>query len=746
MGSVAIWSTHFVGNRAIVMGDGEDALQFVFHPGFVALSIFVPILVLLPAFLVVGSHDKVGKIRVAIGGSSSGLATCAMHFLGEAGIVNYALSYSIPHVLGAALVAVFACTTALTISFALRVSWTDSWWKRALCGLLLAGGVTGMHWITNTGTSYRLKRLSMPSPGDVTQNQTMIVVIALAVCAIGLLLILAILARRHRRQSADRVQQVVLACATFDPNGRLLVTPEGLLPSQTITKSYTEKSLDDVFSISHPTFLWIYRLSRNWRGIFDLLPSMRKHVHAGQEPVASQPRMVPRKSHSDDAEGSDDSSVIFRELFCVAAAELAEQINEPLEKLGVLYDEIMSTGTTGKISRALFRRSSSYPDVELGSSNPFAFGRGQLLFVVRRASKSEAARLQSQGFRFAGLQNVVEILARRMEVGREELTQSMDRMRSYSIKESMLNPGVHVGCFAVRASVGGGFDVLVRSEAKNLIPTVPFPISCLDDWQLSFLKQMDGWTFTNCLRWLRSKSDSCSEKEQMFITQLDDAFVDMAETMVDNLFQEARLVASPIHVPCLGSDDSYFPGHASIIAFHTIVPIQTRSPSPVMEFSPLSFFKCQQHVYRNTPDHEVFARRVHREFSPILEIDQKRQAARTSRLFRSSQEIPRLTPSKNAPPAHRYKWLSTLDRRASYSSSEPEKSKSGGKSEESHAWGGILVSQEVNIRVDEVGPEISPIEIDPLGVPLGSSGLATTEMEDPKTFVDSLFTICVESR
>lgn len=40
---------------------------------------------------------------------------------------------------------------------------------------------------------------------------------------------------RRRRQLADRAQQVVLACARFDPDGRLLVTQDGQLPSQKIT-------------------------------------------------------------------------------------------------------------------------------------------------------------------------------------------------------------------------------------------------------------------------------------------------------------------------------------------------------------------------------------------------------------------------------------------------------------------------------------------------------------------------------
>ncbi len=60
---------------------------------------------------------------------------------------------------------------------------------------------------------------------------------SLAACAI--LSTFAILAQRKRQTSAVRAKQIVLACAIFDPDGRLLVSPEGILPRQKITSAYT---------------------------------------------------------------------------------------------------------------------------------------------------------------------------------------------------------------------------------------------------------------------------------------------------------------------------------------------------------------------------------------------------------------------------------------------------------------------------------------------------------------------------
>ncbi len=52
---------------------------------------------------------------------------------------------------------------------------------------------------------------------------------------------IAISTSRRRKQLADRAQQVVLACARFDTDGKLMVTHEGLLPCQKITVQHNQR-------------------------------------------------------------------------------------------------------------------------------------------------------------------------------------------------------------------------------------------------------------------------------------------------------------------------------------------------------------------------------------------------------------------------------------------------------------------------------------------------------------------------
>ena len=54
-------------------------------------------------------------------------------------------------------------------------------------------------------------------------------------------MIIAILGQRSKRKSATRAQEVILASATFDMEGRIMVNPEGLLPCEKITNSYHER-------------------------------------------------------------------------------------------------------------------------------------------------------------------------------------------------------------------------------------------------------------------------------------------------------------------------------------------------------------------------------------------------------------------------------------------------------------------------------------------------------------------------
>jgi hypothetical protein len=539
-------------------------------------------------------------------------------------------------------------------------------------------------------------------------------------------------------------------------------------------KANLDQSFDDIFNISHPVFLWIFRTSRNWRGITELIPGMRSHLNtAATAKSGSRPGMDSSAHlHSNEDQGPEDYSVIFRELFCVAAAELAGQINEPIENVGVLYDEIMSTGVTQKRPRTIPKN--LFPnDLERAYPTPLVFGRGQVLFVVRRTNKAEAARLQASGFRFAGAQNVVDILARSMQVNRDELARHVEAMQQYSRGDHILNPGVHLACFAVRATVKGGFDILVRKDAKNQLPTMQLPISSLEPWQRDVIAHFHSWTVSACLKHLQTKSTFNSNSEQTFCNQLYDTIAALADEVADPFFNDAQLATRPTTAPCRGFGDYPMPGKAALLAFQIIVPIHSRAPNSRFIYSPISFFKTQQHIYRNMPDHDVFARKIHREFGPL--IGAKGPPSYRAPSFRSPSPTSPLSPSSSiAPSAYVVPTLYGHDKRpelanhkswfglspsGSYRREKPpslfppprtpvqpdsssEKHMIEPQQDSVTVFGGIMVSQEVSVDVREYTKGEDDVELRAMG----TFGCAATEVEDSETFVDVLFAEAVEGR
>lgn len=178
MGGIAIWCMHYIGNRAIDIADGEEQLQITYSGGFTALSFFLPIMVLITAFVAMGTNDKVSWWRVAVGGTLAGSAICGMHYLGNASINNYVLVYNAGNVVGAALIAVAASNIALSAFFVFRGAWTNSWWKRGISAVVLAGAVSGMHWCASTGTQYKLVALAGTN-SQLSRSGTVIIVVCL---------------------------------------------------------------------------------------------------------------------------------------------------------------------------------------------------------------------------------------------------------------------------------------------------------------------------------------------------------------------------------------------------------------------------------------------------------------------------------------------------------------------------------------------------------------------------------------
>ncbi|GKT49427.1 single-stranded DNA-binding protein RIM1, mitochondrial [Colletotrichum spaethianum] len=763
MGGIAIWCMHFIGNRAIDLADGEPELQIAYSSGFTALSFFVPIAVLLAAFVAVGINNTVSWWRVCVGGVLAGAAICGMHYLGNNSIDNYVCIYNPVNVVGAALIAVAASIVALALFFVFRAAWTTSWWKRAACSVVLAGAVSGMHWCAATGTEYQLVRLNTGS-NELSRNTTVIVVICLSIGACFVMGGTAIYTARIMRRYASKAQQVVLAAAVFDKHNRILVNPDGLVPTEKITDTFLEKNASDTFSIAHPLFLWMFQASRNWSGISTLVGGMANHLAHLPRRGRDRDTRAGIQLINEHGELIENYDVIFRELFCVAAAGLAEKMKEHLTSVGLLWDEILPTGASGErpghekevpvlrpdgTVRKVEATSNSVDLAEkgVGRRRHHEFGRGSLMFLVRRVQTDrEIERLEAAGYRFAELRQVSNIIGTSMQIKSADLESKLQNMAAYVSDNNQLEPGVHLGFFGIRARVGSyGFDVAVRRGARNLLPSVQMPLDRIEQWHLDFLRQLDRLTALGMSRRMASLSN-VGTREAHFAAQLTDSLDALRAWIDDPIFNDAILTSTVVTLPPsqAADEDSSLPP-TSLIVFRLVIPIHVNFTSPKCEFIPLNFFKVHQLVGREASRHLAFTQSVHRELAPVLQsvplekpspaMHSRRQSRISSRILRFGKPSPAHPVDSEGNPIPTVLGRSS-SRSGSNESSSTLKLWSGRRDSEgmspgtlsfetappaytnheagnqSSAFGGIMVSEEIRVEVsnadDTAAQEVNP--------------------------------------
>ncbi|KAK7973107.1 hypothetical protein PG988_007241 [Apiospora saccharicola] len=718
MGGIAIWSMHYIGNRAIIILNNEPELQISYSSGITAASFFLPIFVLLLAFIAVGSNDEIPRWRVGLSGSLSGGAICGMHYLGNASISNYRCEYAIGNVIGASVIAVSASTLALSMFFVFRAAWTNSWLKKTGCMFLLAGAVSGMHWCASIGTKYSLIQSATTVGDGNSRTATTAVVIALSFVAALVMLLAAGLTARTKRKYANKAQLVTLAAAVFDKQGRILVSPDGLLPSEKITDAFPQKSHDDVFTTAHPLFHWMYRASRDWSSVSSLLPWMSDHIT--NLPRHGRDRSAV-KMYEENGQLVGSHVTIFRELFCLAASSLAAKMSEDVTKAGTLWDEIFHTGAELRPTNP----APSVSDITLKGSTPSIPARTTpaglnkdlvtATTLTAGASDSAVAKLEAAGFRFAEPHRVVDIIKSSMQIKTLLLEEKLREMASFAPEDGLTEPGVHVGVFAIRARLDRfGFDVLVDRQKRMALPTGRLPYRKLEQWQLDILSDLDGLHVQTLLIRLASAQDY-TPREIEFATQLRRSITKLMSTFPDATADSARLSSKVAQIPCppgeKGEDVS-----CSIITLQILLDIGSNAESFKYCFIPLQLLKVHQFILDNSPHKAAFSRALHREMGAVISyaptapvVTNERQQGRASSRASSTREL-------CSPVTSQVEEMSSG--RTSLSKDRPS-TPHGRKP--SLIFGGIMVSQEIAIQVEEGAAPSTVREGFPIRTPHRSS-------------------------
>jgi hypothetical protein len=422
-----------------------------------------------------------------------------------------------------------------------------------------------------------------------------------------------------KKISRTQAKQLVLCVAYFDEHGRIMVTPEGSLPCEKITDHYVEKTFgEDELNRSHPSFVWVFKASRNWSALKDLIPGMKESIESDPRSRGYYPAPG---VHFDTTSttSNEDFSGMFKKLFCVAALALANGLHEPIETLGPLFEEPLETGTLNN-KKSLFlstvtrhKSPTRKSDIEKGS--PTLLGRGQYFFLDRQLSKNDVVKYGARGFRFAAPAQIAESLASSMQIPSDVMIKRLDRMRMYCSKENLLPAGLLLTCFFLRPSVQKSFDVLVPSKMQNQLPHIPFALTSSVQQDLETLKNFDEWTVGDILKALIHQSGS-TQTDQSFRWGLFRAFNQLVELMADpEVMMKAKFSAKKISAPCRQPDDGSATSTCTLYSVRHIATIEARSPKAELTYVPLSFFNAQQQLEVSPLAHDIFAKQAHLEFA-----------------------------------------------------------------------------------------------------------------------------------
>lgn len=522
------------------------------------------------------------------------------------------------------------------------------------------------------------------------------------------------------------------------------------------------QAFEDDFDITHPAFQWIYRVSHNWSSIARFVPKMRRHLQDAKFLPRGLRRSPSTISSSTIAEAPldsfDDYSLLFREGFCVAASDLAQDLKADLNDLGCLYDRVMVTGTAlervvegprSMLQLLRLGRPTRSSDAEAQNLGLDLFGKGQLLVLTRQCERREASRHQADGLRFETIDKMSDRLARNMQVPTRYLSGHLHKLRQHARDEMLPSPrGTLLGCFILRPGINRkAMDVAVRKDCLDRLPYVHLSPRTLDTAALAVIQQLDGCSVWQCQKLLDESPETEYEVDDTFAASLRHRITQLVELVDESFFHHAAFSARPIQVPIYDAA-SHLSGSCNLLAFHIIPDVHTSSlrASSSLTFMPLSFFICRQQSLKGSPHHANFERKVYHEFATIFSSkDNRHDKPQPHQLTRSESSEGRLLKRpqsawwKAKSPAASVKELHSRHSLSPSPDSGSELAEVSSTGTAQLPFGGVMVSRDVTVEARAVQREDASRWINN-----STSASGGTEDIDVPTHVDVLCAIAKE--
>lgn len=346
------------------------------------------------------------------------------------------------------------------------------------------------------------------------------------------------------------------------------------------------------------------RVSLNWISVIDILNVMRFHT-----------KEIERKEDPDRQYWDDRTfNLYFRERFALAANKLATSIKTPLENLGSLHEEVYSIGTPFAYKEERYRKQEG--DVEKKTIEVKRGARGRMMTISRTISPEQAKLMEPLGYRFSPIESAVQKLAWSTQTTTDKISLYLNEVkrRCFSEYTSRLESGVYIGCFAIRPTMAGRFDVCVERGCPAQIPMKRINVDGVTKKQSELMQSLDGAKLSQLLPLLNSKLEHLAPEEVYFLQELSKTLQLVCKEIHGTLWKHSTLMGSPVLFPCKTSTlNTKMTGEALAFGLCTVLPIHEDTQNSLKyDFLPYTFVNTLQKTFATDIAH--FALLNSREF------------------------------------------------------------------------------------------------------------------------------------
>jgi len=343
----------------------------------------------------------------------------------------------------------------------------------------------------------------------------------------------------------------------------------------------------------------------NWKSIEGILNVMHFHLQDFLDKTDENPVYWDNRTFS----------TFFRESFCLTAGKLAKQLRIPITGLGTLYENVYLTGQPLAYKEERDAGEAVVdPESQLEPRRPH---RGRMLVVNRVISLEEAKKMEPMGYRLTKLEEIIEKLAWSTQTTKVQVSRFMEEVKERSFNEYThhVGAGVYMGCFVLRPSMAGGFDVCVERKCHGQIPMKRLKIGSVTYDHLKFMSTFDGKKLVDIWPLFKSRYyRSRNPDERLFLKELSRTLQAIVHEFPRELWETSSFIATPTFFPCkMNAVSTELNGAAVIFGLRTMLPVSESSEK--YDFVPFQIANISQKRKANECTH--FLQAVIREFTKM---------------------------------------------------------------------------------------------------------------------------------